>query len=169
MADRVWMGRIATAALAVAVMGGLGGCSSAGIKFTNVSDSWLNVWFYVGDADVPENGVNEMYRTRELQLEPGATADYRPKHDLVHIQVQEVSPTWVPTGNQYWIELLTRPPLHIAANGRGDRLEFKSFHGEVALIPDRERAQGRFEYLTAPKPEPAAEIPETAAAIDSGA
>ena len=49
-------------------------------------------------------------------------------------------------GRSYWIELLTRPPLQVVASGRDDRLEFKSFKGEVAIIPQRQRESGRFVY-----------------------
>ena len=136
------------------MLGGLGGCARSGIKFTNVSDSWLNVWFYVGPAESPEPCPNDLYRQRAMQVEPGASANYRPPFNLVHIQVVEVSPTWVPTGREYWLELLTHPPIHIVANGRGEKLEFKSFQGQIAIIPESERAAGRFEHRINGEPPP---------------
>jgi hypothetical protein len=162
MSGRVWLRRVATVAVGAAVVGGLGGCSRSGIKFTNVSDSWLNVGFYGGTTDTSASGPSALYRQGALQIEPGSSASYRPSRKLVHIQVEEVSPTWVPTGRQYWLELLTRPPVHIVANGRGDKLEFKSFWGEVAIIPEGERADGRFEYRDNGKHPPAGDDPEQA-------
>jgi hypothetical protein len=158
------MRRCASLAVGVALVGGLGGCARSGIKFTNVSDSWLNVWFYVGPAEAPGMCPNDLYRQCALQVEPGASANYRPPWNLVHIQVVEVSPTWVPTGREYWLELLTRPPIHIVANGRGQKLEFKSFRGEIAIIPESERADGRFEHRIDGQHSPAdADTEETAA------
>ncbi|MHC4710860.1 MAG: hypothetical protein ACYTA3_10720, partial [Planctomycetota bacterium] len=102
-------------------------------------------------------------------VEPGVSADYRPSWNLVHIQVEEVSPTWVPTGKEYWLELLTKPPVHIVASGRGEKLEFKSFRGEVAIIPEGERADGRFEYRVNGEHRAAGDEPEDAAAVAEAA
>ncbi|MHC4318505.1 MAG: hypothetical protein ACYTE6_06215 [Planctomycetota bacterium] len=165
MSRRVWMRPCASLAVGVAVVGGLGGCARSGIKFTNVSDSWLNVWFYVAPTEGPGPCPNDMYRQRALQVEPGASANYRPPWSLVHIQVVEVSPTWVPTGREYWLELLTNPPIHIVANGRGEKLEFKSFRGEVAIIPESEWADGRFEHRINGEHPPVDADPEEAAAV----
>jgi hypothetical protein len=153
----------------MAVVGGLGGCSRSAIKFTNVSDSWLNVSYFVGSTDATEPSPGDLYRRRALQVEPGDSANYRPTRNLVHIQVEEVGPTWVPTGKQYWLELLTKPPVHIVASGRGEKLEFKSFRGEVAIIPEGERADGRFEYRVNGKQPPAGDEPEDAAAVAEAA
>jgi hypothetical protein len=158
------MSRLAFMAIGIAVAGGLGGCTRSGIRFTNVSDSWLNVRFYVASRDTPESGATNLYRQRQLQFEPGASTCYRPPWNLVHIQVQEVSPTWVPTGQQYWLEVLTRPPVHIVANGRGEKLEFKSFQGQIAIIPEGELADGRFAYRDAAGLPPAEDEPEETAA-----
>jgi hypothetical protein len=146
MASRIWMCRLAWLVAGVVTAGGLGGCSLSGIKFTNVSDSWLNVWVYAGTTEDAAAGADDLYRQRALQIEPGTSAIYRLRHDLVHVQVETVSPTWVPTGKEYWLELLTHPPLHIVASGREDKLEFQSFRGEIAIIPQRELEGGRFTY-----------------------
>ena len=165
MSRGVWMSRVTSVAVGIAVVSGLSGCSRSSIKFTNVSDSWLNVRFYVGSTDASAPSPRDLYRQRALQFEPGASDDYRPPWNLVHIQVEEVSPTWVPTGKQYWLELLTKPPVHIVASGRGEKLEFKSFRGEVAIIPEDERADGRFEYRVNGKGPPAGDEPQDAAAV----
>jgi hypothetical protein len=145
-------GRAARWSATAAIAASLVGCASSKIKFTNVSDVWLNAWFYVGaaEADVQE-GPNDLYRQRSIQVAPGGSASFRPPPGLVHLQVETVSPTWVPTGREHWLEVLTRPPVHIVASGRSDKLEFRSFEGEVAIIPDRERSGGRFAYHTAPE------------------
>ena len=80
----------------------------------------------------------------------------------MHLQVETVSPTWIPTGQQYWLELLTHPPLHIVAGGREDKLDFKSFQGEVAIIPERERLNGRFVYHSVSEPVEVEEHPPPA-------
>jgi hypothetical protein len=163
MSRRVWMNRITSVAVGIAVVVGLSGCSRSSIKFTNVSDSWLNVRFYVGSTDPSAPCPSNLYRQQALLVEPGASHNYRPPWNLVHIQVEEVSPTWVPTGKQYWLELLTKPPIHIVASGRGEKLEFKSFRGEVAIIPEDERADGRFEYRVNGERPPAGDEPQDAA------
>ena len=143
--------RLAGAAVLVS---GLTGCSLSslfgGVKFTNVSDSWLNVRYYTGTVpevdgtDKPADDPQVLYRHKVLQVEPGNSVDYRPPDDLVHIRVETVTPTWEPTGKQYWLELLTEAPIHVVAGGKG-KIEFKSFQGQIALIPDRQR-KARFEY-----------------------
>ena len=144
---RVWIRRLASLGGATLLAGPLAGCSLlSGIKFTNVSDSWLNVSFYTGETNGSPEGTSELYRQRAVQVEPGASAHYRPPGDLVHIQVDTVSPTWEPTGRRYALELLTEPPIHVVASGRAEKLEFLSFGGEIAIIPDREVDGGRFAY-----------------------
>ncbi len=145
-------GRAARLSATAAIAACLVGCASSRIKFTNVSDVWLNAWFYVGTAKADaQEGPSDLYRQRSIQVAPGGSASFRPPPGLVHVQVENVSPTWVPTGREHWLEVLTRPPVHIVASGRSDKLEFRSFEGEVAIIPDRERGGGRFTYHTAPK------------------
>lgn len=138
------------------------GCARSSVRFTNVSDTWLNVSFFVGTSEIESRDPDDLYRTKSLQVEPGETAMYRPLGDLVHIQVETVSPTWIPTGRQSWLELLTTPPMHVVASGRADKLEFQSFHGEVALIPQRELNAGRFVYHHTP----AAVAAKAAAPVD---
>ena len=169
MSRGVWMSRVTSVAVGIAVVSGLSGCSRSSIKFTNVSDSWLNVQFYVGSTEASAPCPSDLYRQRALQIEPGVSADYRPSWNLVHIRVEEVSPTWVPTGQQYWLELLTRPPVHIVANGRGEKLEFKSFWGEIAIIPENERADGRFEYRVVENHPPADDDAQETAAVTEAA
>ncbi len=149
---RPWMQRLASPLIGLATVVVLTGCSVSGIKFTNVSDAWLNVQFYVGTTDTATEGTNDLYHQRAIQIEPGQSAMYRPPRNLVHIGVETVSPTWVPTGQQYWLELLTQPPMHVVAGGREDKLDFKSFQGEVAIIPERERDSGRFVYHSTSEP-----------------
>lgn len=140
---------------AIAVTAVLTGCANSGVRFTNVSDTWLNVSFFVGTSEIGPDAPEDLYRCKSMQVEPGETARYTPAGDLVHIQVQAVSPTWVPTGRRSWLELLTTPPIHVVAGGRDDKLDFKSFHGEVALIPQKELDAGRFVYHQTAEPPPA--------------
>lgn len=157
MSRRVWTNRFALLSGFLVLASGLTGCDLfRGVKFTNASDSWLNVRFFVGATDIPTEGINELYRQRTLQVKPGESASYSPSRSLVHIQVETVTPTWVPSGKQYWLELLTQPPVHIIAGGREEKIEFKSFSGEVAIIPERELQAGRFEYRSTSEP-PASE------------
>ena len=168
MACRDWTGRIASLAAALAVAGGLGGCSfTRSIKFTNVSETWLNIDYYVGAKDAPEQeGVTPMYWKRTMQVKPGETARYTPPRMLVHIQIETVAPSWEPPARKYWLELLTRPPVHIVATGRGDKLDFKTGSGEVAIIPERELSGSRYEYRrqeppagSQPEPAPTEALP----------
>lgn len=135
----------------LAVVSVLGGCQLfGGLKFTNVSDTWLNVRYYVGpkDEDGQADATRVLYRHHEAQVRPGTSVNYRPPEDLVHVQVETVTPTWEPTGKEYWLELLTETPIHLVASGQEDKIEFKAFEGEIAMIPERERKKGRFEYLS---------------------
>jgi hypothetical protein len=133
----------------------LTGCSMSSVRFTNVSDTWLNVSFFVGTSEIESKEPEDLFRRKSIQVEPGETARYRPMGDLVHIRVQPVGPTWVPTGGQAWVELMTLPPIHVVASGRPEKLEFQSFHGEIALIPQREIDAGRYVYHREVKPAPA--------------
>ena len=153
---RPWGNRLVLLPAFVVTAGVLTGCTPSGLRFTNVSDTWLNVSFYVAEAEDPSKEPKDLYLQDSLQVEPGDTATYRPDAFLMHIQVETVTPTWVPTGRRFWLELLTRDPMHIVASGRGDKLEFQSFRGEIALIPQREIDAGRFAYHTVvetPQPE----------------
>ncbi|MHC4990886.1 MAG: hypothetical protein ACYTGC_07885 [Planctomycetota bacterium] len=159
------MRRVTAVAMGIAVVGGLSGCARSSIKFTNVSDSWLNVSYYTGSCEPSETAPGHLHRRKALQVEPGDSTHYRPTRKLVHIQVEQVGPTWVPTGKQYWLELLTKPPLHIVASGHGEKLEFKSFRGEVAIIPEGQRTDGRFAYRDDGLRAPAGREAETPAAV----
>ena len=139
----------------------LTGCVDSGVRFTNVSDTWLNVSFYVGTSEIPSDKPGDLYRQKSLQVEPGETARYKPSGSLVHVQVETVTPTWTPTGRHFWLEILTAPPIHVVANGRADKLDFKSFTGEIALIPQRELDTGRFVYHQSSKPLPPPPPPPT--------
>ncbi len=148
-----WVRRVVVVpAFAAAVV--LTGCQKSGIRFTNVSDTWLNVSFYVGASEIQTAEPDDLYRRKSLMVEPGETVHYKPSGNLVHVQIETATPTWVPTGRQLWLELLTVPPIHVVADGRADKLDFKSFNGEIALIPQREFDTGRFVYHQSAKPLP---------------
>jgi hypothetical protein len=159
--------RMASLAVAAAVVCGAGGCSfSRSIKFTNVSQTWLNVRYYVGEKDVPEpEEMTPLYWKKTQQVKPGDTARYTPPRTLVHIQVESVTPSWEPPAREYWLELLTRPPVHIVAAGSADKLDFKTGSGEVAIIPERELSSGRYEYRQQ-EPTPPTDVATTEAELE---
>jgi hypothetical protein len=163
---RLWVRRVVVipALAAVAV---LTGCQKSGVRFTNVSDTWLNISFYVGGSEIPSDEPDDMYRRKTFMVEPGETVRYKPSGRLVHVQVETATPTWVPTGRQLWLELLTTPPIHVVANGRADKLDFQSFHGEIALIPQRELDAGRYVYHQTVKPEPVPTQPDPTRVTDA--
>ena len=150
---RIWVRRVVVvAAFAAAVV--LTGCQKSGVRFTNVSDTWLNVSFFVGTSEIRSDDPEDLYRRKSLMVEPGETVRFKPSGNLVHVQIETATPTWVPSGRQLWLELLTTPPIHVVANGRAEKLDFTSFHGEIALIPQRELDAGRYVYHQASKPMP---------------
>jgi hypothetical protein len=150
-----WIRRIASWASGGAVVAAMGGCSLfKSIQFTNVSDTWLNVRFYAGEPQPATSGPAELVSQRVFQIAPGESARFGSSRKLVHIQVETVTPTWEPPGTQYWLELMTHPPVHIVATGRASRLDFQTGSGEVAIIPERERKGGRFEYVIAERRRP---------------
>ena len=140
----------------VALAGGLSGCATSNsIEVTNVSDSWLNVQFFVGTPDTASGKSPELVADAKLQIEPGGRASYRPSRNttyssetspLVHIRIEPVSPSWQSTGKKYWLELLTKPPAKIVATGTADKLSFNTGVGAVAIIPERQVKRGRFVY-----------------------
>ena len=140
----------------VALAGGLSGCATSNsIEVTNVSDSWLNVQFFVGTPDTASAQSPELVADAKLQIEPGGRASYRLSRNtmdssetspLVHIRIEPVSPSWQSTGKKYWLELLTQPPTKIVATGTADKLMFNTGIGAVAIIPEREVKRGRFVY-----------------------
>lgn len=162
------------------VLGGLvlasvaGGCGSKStITLTNVSDSWLNVQFYVKNTlaskRTPEEDAGVPAARRPfvgddaVQIEPGSTKRYvlrrHPVYDsdaqpLVRILVEPVSPSWEPTGRQYWRELLTRPPLTVVFSGTAENLAFLTGGGRVAAIPETEVRRSRMVYQPPDENEP---------------
>jgi hypothetical protein len=156
MARRLWFRRPAGLAVAAFVAGGLGGCTGSNkVTLTNVSDSWLNVRFFVSTAE----GSNELTSKRRFQVKPGETARFAISRGsggggtgrLVHMEVETVTPSWEPADRQYWMELLTEGPIKIVASGKGDKLEFETGAGQVAQVPGRQRKR-RFEYTIAGAP-----------------
>ena len=136
----------------------LGGCGSTNkVTFTNVSESWVSVRFFVGTGQ----GSTDLVSKRRFQIRPGETAKFavpsttyssgQPR--LVHINVQAVTPSWKGPGNQYWMELLTDSPIKIVARGKDDKLDFETGDGEVARIPGRQLKK-RFEHRIAGAPNP---------------
>ncbi len=159
MAQRFSILRHASILGCVTLACGLGGCtmSKNSVAFTNVSDTFLNVQFFVGHPDTDSQKPNELVSESTLQVEPGKTASYaltrhqgysRQTSPLVHVQVEPVSPSWRSSGKTYWLELLTHPPINIVATGSADRLEFHTGIGATAIIPEREFKRGRFEHKT---------------------
>ncbi len=140
----------------VALAGSLSGCAtSKSIEVTNVSDSWLNVQFFVGTPDQASGKSPELVADAKLQIEPGGRASYRLSRNtmpssgtspLVHMRIEPVSPSWQSTGKKYWLELLTQPPVKIVATGTADKLMFNTGAGAVAIIPERQVKRGRFVY-----------------------
>ena len=164
--------RIGMLAGCVALTGIMGGCfSSKKVAFTNVSDSWLNVRFYVANPEMeamnqePSEAPSDspqFLAEGKLQVQPGETANYiltrNPNYSgqgekIVHIQVEPVTPSWQPAGRSYWLELLTPPPVTIVATGSPNQLVFNSGTGAVAQIPEREIEQGRFDHRMVTVPE----------------
>lgn len=157
MTPQRWIRRCAAWAAGCAVVTALSGCSLLGyknIQFTNVSDAWLNVRFYTGEPKAADTEPSELVSKKVYQIAPGASARFSPPRPLVHIQVETVTPTWEPPGTQYWLELMTHPPVHIVASGRSAKLDFQTGSGEVAIIPERERKSGRFTYHIAQRARP---------------
>ncbi len=154
MSHRLSILPLALALGCAALAGGLSGCAtSSSIEITNVSDSWLNVRFFVGTPGTATKKSHEFIANSKLQIKPGGRARYQlsrnPNYSketqpLVHIEVKPVSPSWRSTGKVYWLELLTHPPVKIVATGSADKLAFDTDVGMVAIIPEREVKRGRF-------------------------
>lgn len=139
----------------VALAAGLGGCTSSNrVTLTNVSDSWINVRFFIGNLN-----SNELKSRRAFQIKPGETANFavsrkstgRATDRLVHLQVEAVTPSWEGPGRQYWMEMLTEGPMKVVVSGEGDKLKFETGDGELAEIP-RRQLKKRFEYHIANAP-----------------
>ncbi len=159
MANRHSIPRAAALA-SFAAAAALSGCAlfRSGIQFTNVSDSFLNVRFFVGEAGLSDQS-SELYNDREFQVMPGETAKFSPgrggaapgSRRLVHIQIRPVNPSWEPPAKEYWLEVMTNLPVTIVATGTSQKLAFESGiptegAGAIALIPERELHSGRYDY-----------------------
>ena len=162
--------------LGLALLLGLGGCESpTTMTLTNVSDTYMNVAFFVEQPTQTQNFVETADDTptfiggEVLQVPTGGSVKYtlskvaRYRVDSgrrVHIKVQPVSPSWENTGEVYWVELLTRPPMMIVTSGTAEKLTFTAGRGAIAAIPDRQVAKSRYEARLAAMP-PQAAAPET--------
>ncbi len=152
MSRRPLISRLAACIVAGA---GLTGCGTpSSVTFTNLSESWLDVRFFVGKGP----GSQELVSQRTFQVRPSETTKFkvnrraaRGNASLVHMQVQQVTPSWEGPGKQHWMELLTQEPIKIVVSGTGDKLDFETGDGEVAEIPKRELKR-RFEYKVAGVP-----------------
>jgi hypothetical protein len=148
----------------------------------NASDTWLNVRVFVAGTETttpmtmehpqasrtehPQGSrtpaTPEFVTETTMQVKPGGTTTYKltrnPNYStkgmsLVHVQVEPVTPTWMPPARQFWLELLTPPPVTIVATGTGEALKFNTGQGAVAVIPEREIEGGRFEHKVVGVPE----------------
>jgi hypothetical protein len=165
--------RIGSVLAALVLAGTIGGCASGPaflggtsrkITLNNVSDTALNVSVFVwtdpqmqgGDATGEETGESGAFVCdKAFQLARGETGKYNLSraaimnaagNPVVHIKVQPVSPSWQPAAAEYWLELLTDPPVSIVATGPAGALTFNAGEGQIALIPQGELDSGRFEH-----------------------
>ncbi len=138
------------------LIGVMGGCSAGNkVTFTNVSDSWVSVRFFV-EAD---RGSRKLVSKKKFQIKPGETAEFSVNRKtnghgesaLVHLQVQIVTPSWEADSKRYWMELITEGPVKIVVRGAGEKLDFETAAGEVARIP-RRAVKRKFEYRIAGAP-----------------
>ena len=125
------------------------GCSNSRkseVSLTNVSDAWFDVTFFV-EATTQEGAASHrrLIGDTDLQIRPGETRSYalkrHPAYDertrpLVHFRVRPVMPSWEESTTEYWMELLTLPPVTIVATGTARRIEFMTGDGALARIPD---------------------------------
>ncbi len=144
---------IVSVAAYVNLAGVMGGCSSSHqVTFTNVSESWLDLRFFVGTGQ----DSNELVSQKKFQVEPGETTqfsvsrkiDFRGETALVHLQVQAVKASWERESKRYWMELITEGSIKIVARGSGDKLSFETGSGEVARIPSK-ALKRKYEYRIA--------------------
>ena len=148
----------------VVLMTMAGGCQSKNaVEFTNVSDSWLNVRYYVAAPEAApdtmvetESAANNFVSNEQMQIAPGSSADYvltrnqnydRKTYSRVHILVQPVSPSWEGEPKEYWLEMLTQPPTKVVATGTADRMTFITGDGAIAVIPDDKRAENTYDNV----------------------
>ena len=134
----------------------MGGCSTGNkVTFTNVSDSWVSVRFFVEAG----RGSRKLVSKKKFQIQPGETVDFavdrktngRGESALVHLQVQTVTPSWEGDGKRYWMELITEGPVKIVVRGTGKKLEFETAVGKVVRIP-RRAVKKKFQYHVAGAP-----------------
>ena len=98
MPRRPWIRRILGLVASLLLIGVMGGCGTSNqVTFTNVSDTWLNVRFFVASA----HGSNQLVSRKKFQVKPGETAHFtirrassRGEAALVHLQVQPLTPSW---------------------------------------------------------------------------
>ncbi|MHC5025437.1 MAG: hypothetical protein ACYTGR_01580 [Planctomycetota bacterium] len=136
----------------------LAGCSTDNtIAFTNVSESALNVEFFVLDASMPSDSATTFVSNDRMQVAPGQTVEYAlsmsaqyegSDDTLIHMHVEPVTPSWDTDPCEYWLEMLTMPPVTIVATGSPDALSFDAGNGAVAIIPSNELQKGRFEHAS---------------------
>ena len=137
------------------------GCNSSqprGVTFTNFSESWLNVNYFVEVLEQDElSDTIELVSANTIQVPPGETVNYRLTRNsnyrkdgsqLVHIRVLPVTPSWETVEKEYWMELLTHPPVTIVATGMPDRISFMTGNGAIALIPSQDFRQRQFNHKT---------------------
>lgn len=135
------------------------GCNSSrprGVTFTNFSQSWLNVNYFVEGLEQDETSDTiELISVNNIQVPPGETVNYqltrnsnyrKDGNQLVHIRVLPVTPSWEPVEKEYWMELLTNPPVTIVATGLPDRIEFMTGNGAIALIPSSDFRKKQYDY-----------------------
>lgn len=135
------------------------GCESSqsqSVTFTNFSASWLNVNYFVEGVEQDESSDTiELISANTIQVPPGETVSYRltrnsnyrkDGNQLVHIRVLPVTPSWETVEKEYWMELLTRPPVTIVATGMPDRISFMTGNGAIALIPSSDFRKKQFDH-----------------------
>ncbi|MHC5114478.1 MAG: hypothetical protein ACYTGP_08635 [Planctomycetota bacterium] len=145
------------------------GGSSRKVSFTNVASTPLNVTYYVksepmamtaeGEAAPTESSGDATFMPQKtFQLDRGESTSFSIARratngsngsPTVHLRIEPVSPSWQPTDNPYWLEILTDPPVSIVATGSEGDLTFETGEGAVAEIPQSEIESGRFEHHVA--------------------
>jgi hypothetical protein len=130
-----------------ASMSSMFGSSASTVSFTNVSDSAVNVRFFVEDFGEDGTGSGQFTSVESFQVNRGDSADYKLSRSasfqangeaVVHVQVSPVTPSWETKSRDYWLELLTQPPVSIVATGSVSDLTFNTGQGEIAVIPSKE-------------------------------
>jgi hypothetical protein len=124
------------------------------VKFSNVSDTALNVSFYV-EEEAAGSQKKTFVGHQTLQVARGKETTYKlSRHQnwngnrdaTVHVCVEPVTPSWTSAAPRYWLELLTHPPVSIVATGSASTLTFNTGTGQIATIPSSEINSGKFEH-----------------------